>query len=65
MCIREREWWFAYMMKSVILRLAPGSGAIKTMTTLLNHGYRGAVASIAGRQTGRGIHIVLVGVGLG
>lgn len=35
------------------------------MTTSINHGYRGAVASIAGLQTGLGIHIVLVGIGLG
>ncbi len=35
------------------------------MTTSINHGYRGAAASIAGLQTGLGIHIVLVGIGLG
>lgn len=47
------EWWFAYLLTSIILSLSPGSGAINTMTTSLNHGYRGAVASIAGLQTGR------------
>ena len=35
------------------------------MTTAISHGYRGASASIAGLQTGLGIHIVLVAVGLG
>lgn len=35
------------------------------MSTSINHGYRGAAASIAGLQTGLGIHIVLVGIGLG
>lgn len=59
------EWWFAYLLTSIILSLSPGSGAINTMTTSLNHGYHGAVASIAGLQTGLAIHIVLVGVGLG
>ena len=59
------EWWFAYLLTSLILSLSPGSGAINTMTTSINHGYRGAAASIAGLQTGLGIHIVLVGVGLG
>ncbi|XNM89185.1 homoserine/homoserine lactone efflux protein [Escherichia coli] len=59
------EWWFAYLLTSIILSLSPGSGAINTMTTSLNHGYRGAVASIAGLQTGLAVHIVLVGVGLG
>ena len=59
------EWWFAYLLTSLILSLSPGSGAINTMTTSINHGYRGAAASIAGLQTGLGIHIVLVGIGLG
>jgi len=59
------EWWFAYLLTSIILSLSPGSGAINTMTTAMNHGYRGAAASIAGLQTGLGIHIVLVGIGLG
>lgn len=59
------EWWFAYLLTSIILSLSPGSGAINTMTTAISYGYRGASASIAGLQTGLGIHIVLVGVGLG
>lgn len=59
------EWWFAYLLTSIILSLSPGSGAINTMTTAISHSYRGATASIAGLQTGLGIHIVLVGVGLG
>lgn len=52
------EWWFAYLLTSTLLSLSPGSGAINTMTTSINHGYRGAAASIAGLQTGLGIHIV-------
>lgn len=59
------EWWFAYLLTSIILSLSPGSGAINTMTTAISHGYHGASASIAGLQTGLGINIVLVGVGLG
>lgn len=59
------EWWFAYLMTSVIVSLSPGSGAINSMTTSVNHGYRGAVAAIAGLQTGLVILIILVGVGLG
>jgi len=49
------EWWFAYLLTSIILSLSPGSGAINTMTTSISHGYRGAAASIAGLQTGLGI----------
>lgn len=59
------EWWFAYLMTSVIVSLSPGSGAINSMTTSVNHGYRGAAAAIAGLQTGLLLLIILVGVGLG
>jgi len=59
------EWWFAYLLTSIVLSVSPGSGAINTMTTSISHGYRGAAASIAGLQAGLGIHIVLVGIGLG
>lgn len=59
------EWWFTYLLTTLILSLSPGSGAINTMTTAISHGYRGAAASVAGLQTGLAIHIVLVGCGLG
>ena len=59
------EWWLAYLLTTVILSLSPGSGAINTMSTGISHGYRGAAASITGLQVGSGLHIVLVGVGLG
>lgn len=59
------EWWLTYLLTTLILSLSPGSGAINTMSTGISHGYRGAVASIAGLQVGLSLHIVLVGVGLG
>ncbi|RPE01098.1 homoserine/homoserine lactone efflux protein [Candidatus Pantoea deserta] len=59
------EWWLTYLLTTTILSLSPGSGAINTMSTGISHGYRGAAASISGLQLGLGIHIVLVGIGLG
>ena len=59
------DWWLTYLLTTSILSLSPGSGAINTMSTGISHGYRGAVASIAGLQLGLTIHIVLVGIGLG
>ncbi|XTZ38410.1 homoserine/homoserine lactone efflux protein [Salmonella enterica] len=59
------EWWFAYLLTTLILSLSPGAGAINTMTSSISHGYRGAAASLAGQQTGLAIQIVVVGVGLG
>ena len=38
------EWWFAYLLTSIILSLKPGYGAITSMPTSINHGYRGAAA---------------------
>ncbi len=35
------EWWFAYLLTSIILSLSPGSGAINTMTTLAQTQSRG------------------------
>ncbi|NPE54249.1 homoserine/homoserine lactone efflux protein [Dickeya dadantii] len=60
-----QDWWLTYLVTTLILSLSPGSGAINTMSTSISHGYRGAVASIAGLQLGLTIHIVLVGIGLG
>jgi len=59
------EWWFTYLITTIILSLSPGSGAINTMTTAISHGYRNTFASIAGLQTGLIVHILLVGIGLG
>lgn len=59
------DWWLTYLLTTLILSLSPGSGAINTMSTGISHGYRGAVASIAGLQVGLSIHILLVGIGLG
>ncbi|MGV8926849.1 MAG: homoserine/homoserine lactone efflux protein [Ewingella sp.] len=59
------DWWLTYLLTTSILSLSPGSGAINTMSVGISHGYRGAVASIAGLQLGLAIHIVLVGIGLG
>lgn len=59
------EWWLTYLLTTCILSLSPGSGAINTMSTGISHGYRGAVASIAGLQVGLSLHIILVGIGLG
>ncbi len=65
MLIVTLDWWLTYLLTTLILSLSPGSGAINTMSTGISHGYRGAVASIAGLQVGLSIHILLVGIGLG
>lgn len=59
------EWWFVYLLISIILSLSLGFGVINIMIISFNYGYRGAVAFIVGFQIGLAIYIVLVGVGLG
>ncbi|XBS69543.1 homoserine/homoserine lactone efflux protein [Acerihabitans sp. KWT182] len=59
------DWWLTYLLTTTLLSLSPGSGAINTMSTGISHGFRGAVASIAGLQVGLATHILLVGIGLG
>ncbi len=59
------DWWLTYLVTTIILSLSPGSGAINTMSTSIAYGFRGAVASIAGLQTGLSLQIILVGIGLG
>lgn len=59
------EWWLTYLITTIILSLSPGSGAINTMTTAINYGYRKTFSSITGLQAGLTIHIILVGIGLG
>lgn len=57
------EWWFAYLLTSIILSLSPGSGAINTMTTSLNHGYQRLAKWIDGFAgalfAGFGIHLII------
>lgn len=59
------EWWFGYLLTTVVLSLSPGSGALNTMSTAIGYGYRGALVSVAGLQSGLVLQILLVGAGLG
>lgn len=59
------EWWFVYLLISIILSLLLGFGVINIMIILFNYGYCGVVVFIVGFQIGLVIYIVLVGVGLG
>lgn len=59
------EIWLAYLATAVVFSLAPGSGTVNSISNGMVYGWRKSLASILGLQVGLGIHIVLVGVGLG
>ncbi|MEJ2764410.1 homoserine/homoserine lactone efflux protein [Photobacterium sp. MCCC 1A19761] len=59
------EIWFAYLATAVVFSLAPGSGTVNSISNGMVYGWRKSLASILGLQVGLGIHILLVGVGLG
>lgn len=42
------EWWFVYLLISIILSLLLGFGVINIMIILFNYGYCGVVVFIVG-----------------
>ncbi len=57
--------WLPFVAASIIFSLSPGSGAISTVGVSLFQGWRAAFWNILGLQVGLGVHIGLVGAGLG
>lgn len=57
--------WLAFLVTTLLFSLFPGAGALNTMGTVVRHGVRSALPSIAGLQLGLLCHLLLAGVGLG
>jgi homoserine/homoserine lactone efflux protein len=57
--------WLAYVATAIIFSLAPGSGTVNSISNGLSYGIRKSLFAIAGLQLGLGLHILLVGVGIG
>ncbi|HDZ46368.1 hypothetical protein LCGC14_0086710 [marine sediment metagenome] len=57
--------WLTFLMASIFISLSPGAGAIKTMNSGMNYGFRSAIPTIFGLQLGYGIQIFIVAIGLG
>lgn len=58
------EWWFAYLLISTLLSLSPGSRAINSPSTM-DIVVQRLLSPDSRLGWGIGIHIVLVGIGLG
>lgn len=57
--------WLAFLLASLLIAITPGPGAVISMSTGIRHGYRSALAVIAGLQAAILIHLSIVGLGLG
>ena len=57
--------WLTFLVAAVLISVSPGAGAINTMSNGMRYGVRRSLPSIMGLQLGFGIHILLVGAGLG
>jgi homoserine/homoserine lactone efflux protein len=53
------------LIASFIISISPGAGAITTVNSALNYGFKRSFAAIIGLQTGYLIQIIIVCIGLG
>ncbi len=57
--------WLGFLLAAILIAVAPGPGAVISMSTGMRHGYRAAFVVILGLQLALICHLALVGVGLG
>lgn len=57
--------WLAFLTASFLVSMSPGAGAVNTMNSVVNHGFRSTIPTILGLEVGYGIQILVVAVGLG
>lgn len=57
--------WFAYMLACCVISISPGAGAIASMSSGLNYGFRHGYWNAIGLQIALLIQIVIVAAGVG
>jgi homoserine/homoserine lactone efflux protein len=57
--------WLGFLLAAILIAVAPGPGAVVSMSTGMRHGYRSAFVVILGLQLALICHLLLVAVGLG
>ncbi len=57
--------WLTFLLASILISLSPGVGAIKSMNSGINYGFKLSIPTILGLQLGYGIQIFIVAIGLG
>ena len=59
------ETWLTFFTAAWLISLSPGPGAIASMTTGLNHGWKKGLWNILGLQAGIAILVALIAAGIG
>lgn len=57
--------WFAYMLACWVISVSPGAGAIASMSSGLNHGFRRGYWNVLGLQLALIVQIIIVAAGVG
>lgn len=57
--------WFAYMLACWVISISPGAGAIASMSSGLNYGFRHGYWNAIGLQIALLIQIMIVAAGVG
>ncbi|RIX49088.1 MAG: homoserine/homoserine lactone efflux protein [Rhodocyclales bacterium GT-UBC] len=57
--------WLGFLLAAILIAVAPGPGAVVSMSTGMRYGYRSAFVVILGLQLALVCHLFLVAVGLG
>ncbi|HEB66854.1 MAG TPA: homoserine/homoserine lactone efflux protein [Gammaproteobacteria bacterium] len=59
------EQWLTFVLASVLISIAPGSGMVNTLSNGMVYGLRHSLPSILGLQLGLAAQFLIVGIGLG
>ena len=59
------QMWFAYMLACWVISISPGAGAIASMTSGLNYGFRRGYWNALGLQLALMVQIAIVAAGVG
>ena len=57
--------WFAYMLACWVISVSPGAGAIASMSSGLNYGFRRGYWNVVGLQLALIVQIIIVAAGVG
>ncbi|MDR2099813.1 MAG: LysE family transporter [Campylobacteraceae bacterium] len=61
----EFHLWLTMLITSLFISISPGCGAITTINSALNYGFKRSYAAIIGLQVGYLVQIIIVCIGLG
>lgn len=63
--VMSYQVWFAYMLACWVISISPGAGAIASMSSGLNYGFRRGYWNAIGLQLALLVQIIIVAAGVG